>query len=269
MSKEKIIAFGKKHNGSILAYSLIVLAMMLGIATTLSISTIISKKSASGTEFSMQSLQTADSGVQITLKKIGAALSSDPSVKIGQGTSPVFTSCDNSGAAAKVLGNADGGPAGSTYDLTFTDSAGADLKCNDDAIRIANIKSVGTYKGTVRAVNVAVAASSVATQVLNLSPGGLPVTGAFSSSGKTVVVFISGTGYAASAKLIGMELLVDGVSKGFAKSFTNESSSHKAFSSNAIVISGLAAGTHTLSLNSWNSTNTDDNDFFSATVLEL
>ena len=63
----------KTKKGSILAYSLIILAMMLAIATSISIATINEKKSASGTEFSMQALQTADDGSQIALKKIKSA----------------------------------------------------------------------------------------------------------------------------------------------------------------------------------------------------
>jgi len=58
LSKRKVCL--STRQGSILAYSLIILAMMLAIATSLSVSTIIEKKSASSTEFSVQSLQTAD-----------------------------------------------------------------------------------------------------------------------------------------------------------------------------------------------------------------
>lgn len=68
---------------------------------------------------------------------------------------------------------------------------------------------------------------------------------------------------------IGMEILVDGVLRGFAKSFTNETGSHKAFTANALLVSGVAAGSHTAGLIAWNNTTTDGNDFFNVTVLEL
>ena len=60
----------KTKRGSILAYSLVVLAIMIGIVTTMSISSVIEKKSASSTDFSVQAYQTADSGIQLAIKGI-------------------------------------------------------------------------------------------------------------------------------------------------------------------------------------------------------
>ncbi|MDD5396612.1 MAG: pilus assembly PilX N-terminal domain-containing protein [Candidatus Moranbacteria bacterium] len=150
MSKQKIVALGKKYRGSVLAYSLIILAMMLAIASSLSVATIIGKKSASGTEFSMQSLQTADSGVQLALKKLGAANATDTiAVALGSCNGVKFSS-----------GNAAAGPDGSSYELTFFNEAGNQIDCSSAKVSdVRNIKSIGTYKNTVRAVNVAVAAT--------------------------------------------------------------------------------------------------------------
>lgn len=107
-------------------------------------------------------------------------------------------------------------------------------------------------------------------QIVNAQAGALPITsGAFTSGGGILLIFASGSGWAAAAQQIGMEILVDGVVKGFAKSFTNEANSHKAFTANALLVGGIAAGTHTVGLASWNNTTTDGNDFFNVTVLEL
>jgi hypothetical protein len=110
-----------------------------------------------------------------------------------------------------------------------------------------------------------------AVQLLNAQPGPLPnTTAAFTSGGGILLIFASGSGYAATAgQQIGMEIFVDGVIKGFAKSFTNEIASHKAFTANALLVSGVAAGSHTVGLVAWNNTTTDGNDFFNVTVLEL
>ncbi len=99
----------------------------------------------------------------------------------------------------------------------------------------------------------------------------LPMTsGAFTTGGGTLLIFASGEGWAGSAKQIGMSIAVDGVIRGYAKTFTNELSSHKTFTTNALVVTGIAAGSsHTITLASWNTTNTDVNDFFTVTVLEL
>jgi hypothetical protein len=86
--------------------------------------------------------------------------------------------------------------------------------------------------------------------------------------GSKVTVMFSGSGYRGSSGLIGVDLYIDGVNRGFARSYTNETSSHKAFCSNALVVTGLAAGTHTMQLILESGTTSDVNDFFSATVIE-
>lgn len=145
------------RKGSILAYSLIIIATMLAIASSLSVTAVIEKKSASGTEFSMQSLQTADSGVQLALKKLNAefALPSGAGgtlLSIGQ----VFSGCDATGKISGI----DAGPGGSSYELTFFDKTSptpVKLECTDVISKIASVHSIGTYKNTVRAVDVSVA----------------------------------------------------------------------------------------------------------------
>ena len=91
----------------------------------------------------------------------------------------------------------------------------------------------------------------------------------FTTGGGILLVFASGSGFINAAKQIGMDIFIDNVSRGFAKCFTNEANSHKAFSANFLVIGGIPAGNHAVSLNPWNGTVWDFNDFFSFTVLEM
>jgi uncharacterized protein (TIGR02145 family) len=146
--------------GSILAYSLIIIATMLAIAGSLSVSSILEKKSASGTEFSMQSLQTADSGVQLALKKINAELKTPTGSPVGTlKTVGELFACN----ASNVIPNNTDGGTNTSYELSFLKTDGTtQVKCNEAVSLIAEIKSVGTYKNTVRAVSVTVAASDCA-----------------------------------------------------------------------------------------------------------
>ncbi len=131
--------------GSILAYSLIIITMMIAIATSLSISTVLEKKGASATDFSAQAYQTADSGVQLAIKKINNNLNS----KIND---PGMFVCDASGNVTAI----DAGPAGSSYKLSFYTDSAQITDCNELANTIRIIKSTGTYQGTVRTINVSV-----------------------------------------------------------------------------------------------------------------
>ena len=112
-----------------------------------------------------------------------------------------------------------------------------------------------------------------ATQVLNQQPGPLPaagLSGKFTSGGGTLLIIASGSGFAAGAGIVGMNIEVDGNLKGSAKCFTNEPNSHKSFTANALVVTGIAAGSHVLLLLPLAATTeSDGNDFFSVTVLEL
>jgi hypothetical protein len=127
-------------------------------------------------------------------------------------------------------------------------------------IPTAALDVVGTIKSTMWKV----------TQFFDAIAGPLPRTSAaFTTGGGTLVLFASGSGFASGVQKIGMEIRIDGAVKGHAKSYTNEPNSHKAFTTNLLVIAGIPAGSHTVTLATWNNTLTDSNDFFTATVLEL
>ena len=101
---------------------------------------------------------------------------------------------------------------------------------------------------------------------------GLPLPSPFTSNGGTLVIFASGSGYfngCVGIGVIGMAIFVDLAQVGTARSFTNEPCSHKTFVSNALVVTGVSRGPHTLSLFPLVNTTTDFNDFYSVTVMEL
>lgn len=108
------------------------------------------------------------------------------------------------------------------------------------------------------------------TQVFNNQVWPLPISSSFISNWWTLIIFLWWSwrsGIAGSS--IGVNLLIDWVIKWYSKSHTNEAGSHKAFVLNPLVITWIWPWTHTIQITSWNSTSTDSNDYFNATVLEL
>jgi hypothetical protein len=107
------------------------------------------------------------------------------------------------------------------------------------------------------------------TQVVS-QQGPLPINKPFTSGGGTLLILASGSGWSgATGTIIGMSILVDNAFRGNARSMTNEASSHKAFVASALVVAGVPAGAHQLSLSADANTHTDGNDFFSVTIVEL
>src|SRR6185369_8117522 len=98
--------------------------------------------------------QTADSGVQLALMKINANMIGDINTVFGR-------SCDPDGV---IRGFSDAG-AGTTYDLSFFNKTGAQITaCATTPVRnISKIHSVGSYRNTVRAVDISVAPPCPAT----------------------------------------------------------------------------------------------------------
>ena len=99
-------------------------------------------------------------------------------------------------------------------------------------------------------------------------PGALPVQHTFSSSGGTLLVMVSGSGWANVVGGIAATVSLDGTELGTLTTFTNETGSHKAFPSQSFVVA-RPAGAHTLRFEAVGNTLTDANDVFQATVLEL
>jgi hypothetical protein len=119
--------------------------------------------------------------------------------------------------------------------------------------------------------------------------GPLPVQVTYTTSGGKLLIMASGSGYRSSNEalhsgVIGMDVDVDGGPVGSAATLTNEMDSHKSFVADYVVVSGLAAGPHTIGLskkynvNACNllnetaadyCTTTDGSDFFHVAVIEL
>jgi hypothetical protein len=110
------------------------------------------------------------------------------------------------------------------------------------------------------------------TQVYSYVSGPLTRSGGtFTSGGGTLLIFASGSGFrGAAAGMIGMRIRIDGTERGVAQCFTNEVGSHKTFVTNCLVVGGIAAGSHAVSLEAMDTlTLSDGNDRFDLTVLEL
>jgi len=135
-----------------LAYSLIIISIMIVIVSSLSVVTVIEKKSAVSTDSSVQAYQVADSGVQVAIKEINKIIATGNSSSTAIGS--VFTNCVNPNSADGNIFT------GAEYKLSFFSDGGGTQQindCNEKIDKIQSIKSVGTYKNTVRAVQVVVA----------------------------------------------------------------------------------------------------------------
>ncbi len=109
-------------------------------------------------------------------------------------------------------------------------------------------------------------------QLLNQKSGALPMFGRFISNGGTLLLFASGSGFrrpSSGAGFIALEVSIDGVPVGRAHTFTNEVDSHKAFIPAFFVTGPIGAGDHSFTVIAVESTQTDDNDITTLTILEL
>src|SRR3954468_461681 len=115
--------------------------------------------------------------------------------------------------------------------------------------------------------------SRTATVVFDSEPGGLGMLGLskpFTTSGGTLLVVASATAFSTVAGILDVAIELDGNVIGHAKTFTNEVASHKALPTRMFRLTGVSAGTHNLSFVPGNpGTTSDDNDFYSAAVLEV
>lgn len=142
----------QKIKGSVLAYTLIILFVMLTIALAMSAVAIKGRNSAMTTGDSVQAFQTANTGSEIFLKEYkGATMTADVSSLKGT----VFDCDPNDNFVAK------GGSVG--YSITLKDSSGVKIDCSGSGkvSDIAKIQVNGSYGGTTRAIEVAMAAGPV------------------------------------------------------------------------------------------------------------
>lgn len=134
----------KISKGSVLVFSLIVLAMILVMALGISAVTITERKTASGTGKSIKAFENAESGVEEVIQKAKGVSASTT-------LSSVFT--DSCSCASGIV-TCDS----SKYKITLYKTGETEnqvMACTDTISQIVAIKSVGTYSDTVRAVETA------------------------------------------------------------------------------------------------------------------
>jgi hypothetical protein len=109
------------------------------------------------------------------------------------------------------------------------------------------------------------------TKPIDYVTGALPRSGDFSSSGGTLILFVSGYAYftVGGDSVIGVDVDIDGSDVGDALLYANEASSHKIIVSSAIVATGFTAGNYTVHLTAHSGTETDTNDVHDVLVYEL
>lgn len=141
----------KTKKGSVLAYSLIVMFMLLSIALIISKTSTISLQNSITTTKSVQAVQIAESGSQLAKSKI-ISLRSTATTTIKDLKDPTLpgANCDGSG---KITGAA---IAGGTYDVAFYKSDGSSLDCLGKLSDVKTIQVQGTKGDVTRAIEVSI-----------------------------------------------------------------------------------------------------------------
>jgi hypothetical protein len=104
------------------------------------------------------------------------------------------------------------------------------------------------------------------TESLINAPGPLPITAPFTAEGDgPVLFFVAGSAWAGVEAKLGFNVLLDGQLVGVCTGYTNEGWSHKTLVP-IFLPATLTAGQHTLTLEAFPGTNTDQNDFFTTTL---
>lgn len=159
MQKKEI----KKDKASILAVTLIVLGLVLSIALSASLISILGNKASISSNKSNLAYSRADSGVEDILYKIKNADSRDAIEDIVTCSDGVF---ENSSVGYKV---------------EFKDASGAFIKdCGVEISKVDTIKSTGRSEGNQRSIEVAVAADAGICRYVGATPSsynGLEVGG--------------------------------------------------------------------------------------------
>ncbi len=106
------------------------------------------------------------------------------------------------------------------------------------------------------------------TKAISYPGASFPRSGSFTSSGGTILIFVSASAFISSGNVPSIDVKVDNIVKGTIKVYTNEINSHKALVMDVIVLTNIASGNHTLDLVLATGAS-DSNDFSQATVLEL
>lgn len=139
----------KFSRGSILAYSLILLGIVLVASIGMMSASVTNLRSLSLNDKSAIAFQIADSGSQAVITKIRRVS--------GSTVRDIDTSSNmNCGSVATLSSGSSTGFLGGAYSVTFLKNDGTTLTCTDNISDITSIKSVGSYAETARAVETAV-----------------------------------------------------------------------------------------------------------------
>jgi hypothetical protein len=255
----------KKHKASILAVTMITLSIILVMALSVSLVAIKQRNASLGSGKSNTAFQNADTGIETVMNDI-----------IKHSAYTVNQLTEGGTCTGERIVNSSSG-----YTVELKKEDGTAINCSDTTIKaseIASIKSVGTGASQEsRAIEAAVAGTSVATQVINNATGPSPASTSwtitsdeFATSGGTLVILASGSAFSSTPpSQIGMDISIDDVTKGTAK-VTAIGDNQYSFVSQALVVPGITAGTHTIKLKQATSTTkAGSGSFFNVTVLEL
>lgn len=155
----------KNKKGSILAYSLIILATMLAIAGSVSSAVILQKKSAGASRTSAQSFQLADSAAQMAVKKINAVLKTENNKLSNAFPTGTVEKCQVIDGLAAVNVQVD---SSTNYKLNFYGSDGVTgiTTCEESVTAVKQIKSSASFRSTTRVVMVTIGSADSNTKLL-------------------------------------------------------------------------------------------------------
>lgn len=151
-----------KLRGSVLVFTLIVLAVLLSATLSAALVVVIDKNSSQTTEKSIVSFQIADGAAENILKRVyknrDATLDQLASNLYGTGSASGKPSCSN-GTITGVLPSSSG-----SYEVTFYDNDDNKLECSGSGYstcaewrsKLVKLVSTGTYARTTRSVSVGV-----------------------------------------------------------------------------------------------------------------
>lgn len=165
----------RHQRGSVLIFSLIVLALMLISALALAAVAVSEKKASLATERSSRSFQVADTGVEAVLREIYQA--NHPDLNALAGALGPSASC-NGGVITLTQSNTE-------YRVTFFDNSGAQFaSCSDGTWRreVVKLKSQGMSGNTTRAVEVGIKATCETFLDSELAKAGSGQDGAFAQA---------------------------------------------------------------------------------------
>jgi len=272
----------------------VILALVFGVATT--------AVGATGGNFVLGKANMATTASKLTASVAGPALTlvnnsteaaaTALNISVAEGKAPIKVNASAGTATNLSADKIDGkdssefaaGVNGKATDADHADRADSAASAQS----AANAQNADTLDGKDSA-QFAQTGGFKAASVLD-EGGALPKEGTFTSNGGTLLISAAGSGFRASGNtttdsgLIGMRIFVDGQHRDYAYTYTNGADSHKAFVNDYLVVTNLAAGTHTIRLENWRAdqfcgtasennfdacTTTDSGDNFSVSVLEI